>query len=49
MEIINKIYDDDELKFNDEFRLINTEEYKFLIQSLITTDFINSKIKNMST
>ena len=44
-EIINKIYDDDELKLNDEFKLINADEYKFLIQSLITTDFINLKIK----
>jgi hypothetical protein len=45
LEIINKIYDDDELKLNDEFKLINVDEYKFLIQSLTTSDFNKLKIK----
>jgi hypothetical protein len=34
LEVINKIYDDDELKLNDELKLINVDEYKFLIESL---------------
>ena len=45
LEVINKIYDDDELKLNDDFKLINVHEYKFLIQSLITIDYTNLKIK----
>lgn len=45
LEVINKIYDDDELKLNDELKLFNIEEYKFLIQSLITIDYDNLKVK----
>ena len=45
LEVINKIYDDDELKLNDELKLINVDEYKFLIQSLITVDYNNLKVK----
>ena len=45
LEVINKIYDDDELKLNDDFKLINVNEYKFLIQYLITIDYNNLKIK----
>jgi hypothetical protein len=45
LEVINKIYDDDELKLNDELKLINVDEYKFLIQSLITIDYNNLKVK----
>ncbi len=48
-EVINKIYDDDELKLNDELKLINVDEYKFLIQSLITIDYNKLKVKNMKT
>ena len=29
LEIINNIYEEDELKLNDEFKLINVDEYKF--------------------
>ena len=39
LDIINNIYEEDELKLNDEFKLIDVDEYKFLIRSLITTDF----------
>ena len=35
LDIINNIYEEDELKLNDEFKLINVAEYKFLIRSLI--------------
>ena len=45
LEIINNIYEEDELKLNDEFKLINVDEYKFLIRSLITTDFKYLKVK----
>jgi len=45
LEVINKIYDDDELKLNDELKLINVDEYKFLIQSLITIDYNKLKVK----
>ena len=45
LEFINKIYDDDELKLNDELKLINVDEYKFLIHSLITVDYNNLKVK----
>jgi hypothetical protein len=45
LEVINKIYDDDELKLNDELKLINVDEYKFLIHSLITVDYNNLKVK----
>jgi hypothetical protein len=44
LEVINKIYDDDELKLNDNFKLINVDEYKFLIHSLITIDFNYLKV-----
>ena len=47
LDIINNIYEEDELKLNDEFKLINVDEYKFLIRSLITTDFKHLKIKKM--
>ena len=33
LEVINKIYDDDELKLNDDLKLICVDEYKFLIHS----------------
>ena len=49
LEVINKIYVDDELKLIDDFKLINANEYKFLIQSLITIDYTNLKIKKMKT
>ena len=45
LDIINNIYEEDELKLNDEFKLINVDEYKFLIRSLITTDFKHLKVK----
>lgn len=45
LNIINIIYEEDELKLNDEFKLINVDEYKFLISSLISTDFKNLKVK----
>ena len=45
LEVINKIYVDDELKLNDDFKLINVHEYKFLIQSLITIDYNNLNVK----
>ena len=45
LEVINQIYDEDELKLNDDFKLINVDEYKFLIHSLITKDFNNLKVK----
>ncbi len=44
-EVINKIYDDDKLKLNDELKLVNVDEYKFLIHSLITVDYNNLKVK----
>lgn len=44
LDVINKIYEDDELKLNDKLNLINTDEYKFLIQSLITDDYKNLKV-----
>ena len=44
LEIINNIYEEDELKLDDEFKLINVDEYKFLIRSLITNDFEHLKI-----
>ena len=45
LDIINNIYEEDELKLNDEFKLIDVDEYKFLIRSLITTDFKHLKVK----
>ena len=44
-EVINIIYDDNELKLNEELNLINSEEYNFLIHSLITIDYKNLNIK----
>ena len=44
-EVINIIYDDNELKLNEELNLINSEEYIFLIHSLITIDYKNLNIK----
>jgi hypothetical protein len=45
LENIKNIYEEDELKLNDELKLINVDEYKFLIQSLITIDYENLNIK----
>jgi len=45
LDIINIIYEEDELKLNDEFKLTNVDEYKFLIRSLISTDFKHLKVK----
>jgi len=45
LEIINEIYEEDELKLNDDLKFINDDEYKFLIQSLITIDCKKIKMK----
>ena len=47
--IINIIYEEDELKLDSSFKLINVDEYKFLIRSLISTDFKHLKVKKMKT
>jgi len=44
LDVINKIYEDDELKLDDNLNLINVDEYKFLIHSLITDDYKNLKV-----
>jgi hypothetical protein len=45
LDVINIIYEEDELKLNDEFKLTNVDEYKLLIRSLISTDFKHLKVK----
>jgi hypothetical protein len=45
LDIINIIYEEDELKLNNEYKLINVDEYKFLINSLIKNDYNNLKIR----
>ena len=47
LDIINNICEEDELKLKDEFKLINVDEYKVLIRSLITTDFKHLKVKKI--
>ena len=38
-EVINEIYEQKEIKLNDYYEIMNNEEYKFIVHSLIADDF----------
>jgi hypothetical protein len=47
VDVINEIYKNEiyQIKLDDSFKLINVEEYKYIVQSLITDDFKNLYVK----